>query len=151
MDQMYEVVSDVEHYRDFVPFCKRSLVTVRKPDHLRADLIIGFPPVNESYTSSVTLARPHLVKAVCTEGKLFNHLLTLWKFSPGLKNIPMSCTVDFSVSFEFRSALHSQLAHVFFNELVRQMENAFIEEAKRRYGKASVKTRLINSVMQPNS
>lgn len=151
MEQMYEVVSDVEHYRDFVPFCQRSLVTMRRPGHLKADLVIGFPPVNESYTSSVTMVRPSLVKAVCTEGKLFNHLLTEWHFSPGAKNVPLSCTVDFSVSFEFRSVLHSQLAHFFFNELVRQMESAFITEAKRRFGKASIKSKVIGSVMQAGS
>jgi len=153
MEQMYEVVSDVEHYRDFVPFCQRSLVTLRRPDRLRAELVVGFPPVRESYVSNVTLAKPRLIKAVCTEGKLFNHLVNHWRLNPGLKDNPMSCIIDFSVSFEFRSLLHSQLAHVFFNELVRQMEKAFVEEAERRFGKASLKTKLLSTsnVIQANS
>ncbi|XP_067003774.1 coenzyme Q-binding protein COQ10 homolog B, mitochondrial [Anabrus simplex] len=143
MEQMYNVVSDVENYKKFVPFCHRSIVLSKRPGHLKADLAIGFPPVQESYTSSVTMIEPHLVKAECTEGKLFNHLLTVWKFSPGLKNTTNSCIIDFAVSFEFRSALHSQLAHVFFNEVVRQMEKAFLEEAANRYGKPSIPTKLL--------
>lgn len=138
MEEMYEVVSDVENYKSFVPFCNKSDVEHRSENFLRGYLEIGFPPLVESYTSQVTLIRPLLVKADCTEGKLFDHLTTTWKFCPGLKGNKRSCIVDFYVSFEFKSLLHSQLANMFFNELVRQMESAFFAEARHRYGKATV-------------
>ena len=54
---------------------------------------------------------------------------------------PNTSTLDFSVSFEFRSAIHSQLAHVFFDEVVRKNVNSFLQEAERRYGKASIVAR----------
>ena len=62
MEEMYQVVSDVENYKNFVPFCKRSEVTERKPGFLKGQLSIGFPPISESYVSAVTLIRPRLVK-----------------------------------------------------------------------------------------
>lgn len=62
MEQMYNVVSDVENYKTFVPFCKRSDVTHRSSGFLKGELSIGFPPINESYVSAVTLIRPRLVK-----------------------------------------------------------------------------------------
>jgi Oligoketide cyclase/lipid transport protein len=146
MEQMYTVVADVGNYKKFVPFCKKSIITSRGSQHMKADLVIGFPPIHESYTSNITLHKPHLVRAICTEGKLFNHLVTEWKFSPGLKDTPQSCIIDFQVSFEFRSLLHSQLAHIFFNEVVRQMEYAFLDEATNRYGKAAIKTQRLGIV-----
>ncbi|XP_041977629.1 coenzyme Q-binding protein COQ10, mitochondrial [Aricia agestis] len=138
MDQMFEVVSDVESYYKFVPWCKQSLVLQKSPEKLKAKLIVGFPPINESYTSHVTLVKPLLVKAECKDGKLFHHLLTLWRFSPGLKKEPKSCVVDFQITFEFKSTFHSQLSNLFFDQVARQMENAFIKEVERRNGPASI-------------
>lgn len=150
MEQMYEVVSDVENYYKFLPWCKKSIVLQKNPGNLKADLIIGFPPINESYTSKVTLVKPHLVKAECTDGRLFHHMLTLWRFSPGLKRQQQSCVVDFQITFEFRSAFHSHLSNLFFDQVARQMEGAFIKEVGQRYGPATIPPRnlLINNVTQ---
>jgi len=136
MEQMYDVVSDVEKYSHFLPWCHKSIVRKRGDNLVIADLDIGFPPLIESYTSRVTLVKPGLVRAESNDGKLFRQLITTWKFRP--RKPSQSCIVDFYVSFEFRSVLTAQLANAFFNEVVRTMTSAFFNEARRRYGKESV-------------
>lgn len=142
-EQMYDVVSDVENYYKFVPWCKKSLTYGKRQGFLKADLVIGFPPLNESYTSNVTMVKPNFVRAECVDGKLFNYLLNYWKFSPGLKDIPQSCVIDFHVAFEFKSTFHSHISHIFFDQLVKQMAEAFFYEAKNRYGMPSIKSHTI--------
>lgn len=144
MQQMYDVVADVDNYKIFVPYCKKSTVYNRKPNSAQAQLVVGFPPLYERYTSNLTLQMPHLIKSECFDGRLFNYLQNYWGFSAGLKDVPESCVIDFRVTFEFKSALHSHLSHLFFDAIVQQMEMAFVREAERRYGPARIKSLLLS-------
>lgn len=144
MQQMYDVVADVDNYKSFVPYCNKSLVYQRTESSAKADVVVGFPPLCEAYTSNLTMQRPNLVKAECFDGRLFHYLQNYWGFSAGLKDVPNSCVIDFRVTFEFKSALHSQLSQIFFDLIVQQMESAFVREAQRRYGGASIKPLLLS-------
>lgn len=143
---MYEVVSDVSNYYKFVPYVTQSKVHSQKEDQFKADLIVGFPPLKQKYTSLVTLEKPFRVQSVSKDAQLFDHLYNDWRFSPGLKDIPDSCVLDFHVSFEFKSLLYSKISNLFFELLCDKMEHAFILEAKRRFGGPSIRSHVLSSV-----
>jgi len=136
--QMFKVVSDVDNYHNFVPYCRRSVVTLRKPQMLCANLNVGFHPfLNLSYTSHVTMVEPHVITAVCKDVKMFDHLKTVWKFTPSEDNDPKACVVDFAVSFSFISASHSTFAKIFLDRIVRENVAAFLGRVQTIHGPAS--------------
>jgi len=134
MDHMYNVVANVDDYKHFVPWCRNSKVIETKPGHLRALLEVGFPPLVERYTSILTLVRPNLVKSECIDGEMFNYMKAVWRLSKGVPGNPNSCTLNFHVAFEFKSALHSHLATMFFDEVVKKMVKAFEGRCEELYG-----------------
>ncbi|TMW42703.1 hypothetical protein DOY81_012215 [Sarcophaga bullata] len=136
MEEMYSVVSDVQNYYKFVPYVKKSHVHSKNPNGFKADLIVGSVHL---LTKSI-LQIPNLVTSECKDGRLFNYLLNEWRFSPGLKDITTFMCMDFKVAFEFKSLLHSNIANLFFDLICDQMEHAFITEAKKRFGDASIKS-----------
>jgi len=139
MDQFYDVVADVDKYEDFVPWCIQSDVFQRSDSHARANLKVGFPPVTEKYTSVLTFARPNLIRSKCMDGTIINHLTCDWKFSKGLNDVPNSCHIDFYIAFEFKYAIHSHLATMFFDQVVIKQVKAFEDRACTLYGPSSLK------------
>jgi len=137
-DQIFKIVSDVDSYYKFVPYCRRSVVTLKKPNRLSANLVVGFKPfLNLSYTSHVTLIEPYLITAVCEDVKMFDHLKTVWKFSPTDDNDPRACLLDFAVSFSFKSKTHSMVARLFLDSVVRENVKAFIDRTEMKFGPPS--------------
>ena len=101
--QMYEVVSDVQSYEQFVPYCVKSRILSKKSqgrphsqaprDHSQhlsskefdAELQIGFRLFHESHVSRVTCKEPQgaeggYVKAEALPGGLCDSLISVWSF-----------------------------------------------------------------------
>lgn len=136
-NQMFDVVSAVEQYSEFVPWCQRSTILRREsPESLEAELEVGFQAFVERYTSKVTLRSPSLVRSRAERSALFQHLYFEWELRPG--PTPGTTWVAFEVDFAFRSRLYHQLAGVFLEEVVQRMMGAFEARCTEIYGPSSL-------------
>ena len=119
-DELFAVVADVKDYPAFVPWC--SGATVRREDEreIVAELVIGFGPFQESFTSEVTLNPPRELLVSAIDGPL-EHLTNTWTFAP----VGDATQVDFSIDFQFKSHLLDHVASGMFHEAATRMMSAF--------------------------
>ena len=70
---------------------------------------------------------------------LFNHLKTVWKFSPieDTEEKP-KCKLDFAVSFDFRSSVYNISSSLFYDQVIKKNVKAFLKQAELRYGRESI-------------
>ncbi|MBV9813126.1 MAG: type II toxin-antitoxin system RatA family toxin [Acetobacteraceae bacterium] len=134
-EQLFDLVADVGSYPQFLPWCVGARVRSKTETELVADLTIGFGPFRETFTSRVTLERPHRVRVQYEHGP-FRYLNNEWKFTPD----PVGCRVNFFVDFEFRSRVLRMAIGAVFNEAVRRMVNAFLKRAREKYGPPPART-----------
>jgi coenzyme Q-binding protein COQ10 len=119
-DELFEVVADVKDYPLFVPWCSGARIHSAADREIIADLVIGFGPFQETFTSQVTLDRPRQVSVRAVEGPL-EHLMNTWTFTP----LRGETHVDFVIDFQFKSHLLDHVANGMFYEASTRMMSAF--------------------------
>ncbi|KAL4559543.1 hypothetical protein LXL04_031685 [Taraxacum kok-saghyz] len=132
-EQLFAVVAAVDMYQDFLPWCQRSDIVQRHSDSaFDAELEIGFKFLVESYMSHVELVKPKMIKTTSSQSSLFDHLINIWEFNPG--PVPGTCDLHFFVDFKFQSPLYSQMASMFFKEVVSRLVGSFNDRCRLIYG-----------------
>jgi coenzyme Q-binding protein COQ10 len=135
--EMFDLVSDVERYPQFVPLCRELRVRKRIPEPegieiLIADMTVAYNLVRESFVSQVTLDRPNLQILVEYLKGPFSHLENRWAFQPV---DDCSSEVKFFISYEFRSRMLGLLMGSMFEVAFRRMAAAFERRADAIYGR----------------
>jgi coenzyme Q-binding protein COQ10 len=119
-DELFAVVAKVKDYPLFVPWCSGVRIHREDQREIVAELVIGFGPFQESFTSQVTLDRPRQVLVRAIEGPL-EHLTNAWTFT----SIKEATHVDLIVDFQFKSHLLDHVANGMFHEAATRMMSAF--------------------------
>ena len=124
-EQMFQLVSDIENYSEFLPWCISTRIRSREVNELLADMVIGYKVFRAGFTSRVILTEPERIDVTYSRGP-FKYLTNHWIFLPEADG---TCTVDFYVEFEFRSNLMQKMIGLVFNEAVKKMVHSFEERA----------------------
>jgi coenzyme Q-binding protein COQ10 len=138
-EQMFNLVADVERYPEFVPLCQSLKIRQRmpKPDGTEvvvADMTVSFKLVRETFTSQITLDRPHLKILVEYLKGPFSKLENRWSFEPRGEAV---CDVGFLIAYEFKSRMLAVLMGAMFDTAFSRFSAAFEKRADRVYGKSA--------------
>ena len=135
-NQMFDLISDIESYPDFIPWCSRVKIISRTKDELKkidfveADMSVSFKVFNETFSSRVSLDRlSHEIVVEYLSGP-FKFLNNRWN----LDRLEKGCKVNFYVEFEFKSRIMQRLIGVVFNEAMRRIVLSFERRADDLYG-----------------
>ncbi|MGQ4272876.1 type II toxin-antitoxin system RatA family toxin [Terrihabitans sp. B22-R8] len=138
--QMFELVSDVEKYPQFVPLCESLRVRERtaKDDGqtiLLADMTVAYSFFRETFTSRVTLDPANLTILVEYITGPFSSLQNRWKFVPLDEH---KSEVDFFIRWEMRSRTIGLVVGAVFERAFRRFASAFEARANRVYGRTNL-------------
>ena len=104
-NQLIDLVSDIEKYPEFVPFCLASHVYEKNKEAnqtlIIADLTIGKGPFKDTYKSDVKFDKENSTINVTNIGGPLNHLENNWKFSETKDCTEISFDIDFEIENKF--------------------------------------------------
>ena len=139
---LFEVVADVDAYKQFVPYCQDSRVlgsaeasSAKNAPAVLADLTVGFGRFSETYTSKVSMLSPSqggksssVVAEAVQPNPVFSFLSTKWTFHPLADGKTM---VEFSLVYAFRNPVYGAVAGNVFEQMSAQMIDAFEQRANK--------------------
>jgi coenzyme Q-binding protein COQ10 len=127
--QMYDLVTDVARYAEFLPWVAAVRVRSNSDDEMLADLIVGFKALKETFSSRVLKTPKSKVVVDYLDGPM-RHLHNQWLF----EEAPGGCIVDFTVDFAFQNRIFEAIAGQYFSTALRKMTDAFVARAGVLYG-----------------
>jgi coenzyme Q-binding protein COQ10 len=129
-EQLFDLVADVAHYDEFLPWVVAVRVRSSSETETVADLVVGFNAFKERFTSRVVKQRPTRVCVDYVEGPL-KYLHNEWTFDRAEGG---GTDLHFAVDFASKSRLFESLAGAMFDRALRRMTDAFEQRAAALYG-----------------
>ena len=129
-DLMFQVVSDVERYPEFLPWVLALRIKSRTQEGGReiliAEMAVGYGALRERYTSRVTIDPEAMSIDVVEIAGPFKCLENHWRFTPEGEG----SAVTFTIAFEFHNRLLQLTAGKAFETVLLRMTDAFAARAK---------------------
>jgi ribosome-associated toxin RatA of RatAB toxin-antitoxin module len=146
--QMFNLVTDVPSYPQFLPWCDRAQVLESNPPggatggasnatHVTAQVGISFGAVRQSFTTrnthSVDAQGVRTVHLQLVQGP-FSALQGAWHFTPVGSAAQNACRVELQLSYDFDSATLAALVGPVFDKIASSLVDAFVKRAEQVYG-----------------
>lgn len=127
----FSIVSQIQQYQDYIPYCKESVVHERDQSTnwpILASLRVGFKQYDEKFVCNVKCNKEsdnhYMIVADSISDHLFSGFVCQWEIvsHPGRPN---SSQIKLSLKFQFKSSLYNNVASLFARSLTSLALNSF--------------------------
>jgi len=127
--QMYDLVTRVEDYPKFLPWCGGVEVFEQTDAMLDAKIHIHFKGIQQFFHTRNTQERPTRIDMTFADGpfKTFNGA---WRFTPLRED---ACKIEFHLHYEFSSLLLEKIIGPVFSMIANTFVDAFVKRAEVVY------------------
>lgn len=127
--QLFDLVADVEHYPDFLPWVIAARIRRHDDQTLWVDMTMGTRFVRKRFSTTARLDRPHWIN-ISSHDAMFERFEQKWTFQPATEG---GANIEYQVDFRFRSRLLQTLIGGAFASRSTAMIDAFRHRALRLY------------------
>lgn len=131
--EMFALVTGVEQYAQFLPWCDHALVLERHTDGMTAEVGIAFSGIRKKFVTRNTHEEGRRVQMALVDGP-FSHLDGDWRFNPVGDGSQRACKVELQLNYGFESAALAALVGPVFDRIAASLVDAFVKRAEQVYG-----------------
>ncbi len=136
--EMYDLVTGVEAYPQFLPWCESAEVLQRHEDGVTARLSLGYMGVRHAFTTRNHDVPGSSVTLTLVDGP-FSLLEGSWRFNP-LGPVqadvpqPKACKIEFEMRYAFASRPLETVISPVFDKVANTLVDSFVRRAEGVYG-----------------
>ena len=126
---IYEIVSDIDFYSQFIPGCTSSEIISRKGNEVEAILGLKYLVMSGDFKSRVTFDSKKLT--IISEGieGPFNSILTKWSFDEADNGV----LVNVNISLDLKNKIFEKILKRNIKKIISQVVTSFEERADILY------------------
>ena len=136
-EEMFRLVTDVDQYVHFLPWCNHSKVLQFNDQGMDAEVGIGVAGVSQVFVTHNTHILNHEIRMKLVQGP-FSNLDGTWTFDPVGDNSQRACKVTLSLEYGFSSTTLAAVVGPVFDKIAASLVDAFVKRAEQVYGAESV-------------
>ncbi len=135
--EMYELVTQVERYPEFLPWCNQVEVLSVEQDTVTARLHLAYAGVRHAFTTRNRNEDGRSVRMELVDGP-FSQLDGLWQFiplnKPGTSGEPTACKIAFELNYAFSSGALEAVVSPVFDRIANTFVDSFVQRAESLHG-----------------
>jgi len=132
-EEMFRLVTDVDRYPEFLPWCDHAQVKSQTEEGMVAEIGIALAGLKQAFTTRNTHIEGRSVQMQLVDGP-FSRLSGGWTFSPVGDGSQRACKVELTLQYGFSNAALSALVGPVFDKIAGSLVDAFVKRAEQVYG-----------------